>query len=89
MQKKDIVKKLTERNTTLASEKQADKIVGDIIDIIKEGIRAGEEVELKTLVKFKKVKRPARKGRNPQTGEEIQIPEKIVVVAKASKGLSE
>ena len=89
MNKKDLAKKILERNTALDSQTQVTRILESMIDIITETLATGEEVDIKGLVKFKKVKRAARTGRNPKTGEAIQIPEKEVVVAKASKTLSE
>ena len=89
MNKKDLAKQILERNTTLDSKAQVTRILESMIDIITETLATGEEVDIKGLVKFKKVKRAARIGRNPQTGAAIQIPEKEVVVAKAYKTLSE
>ena len=89
MNKKELAKKMLERNTTLDSEAQVVRIIDSMINIISETVTTGEIVDIKGLVKFKKVKRAARTGRNPKTGETIQIPEKEVVVAKASKTLSE
>lgn len=89
MNKKELAKKMLERNTTLDSEAQVVRILDSMINIISETVTTGEIVDIKGLVKFKKVKRAARTGRNPKTGETIQIPEKEVVVAKASKTLSE
>ena len=89
MNKKDLAKKILERNTTLDSETQVVRILDSMINIIAETVTTGKIVDIKGLVKFKKVKRAARTGRNPKTGEAIQIPEKEVVVAKASKNLSE
>lgn len=89
MNKKELAKKILERNTTLDSEAQVGRILDSMINIISETLTTGEIVNIKGLVKFKKVKRAARQGRNPKTGEAIQIPEKEVVVAKAAKTLSE
>lgn len=89
MNKKELAKKILERNTTLDSGAQVVRILDSMINIISETVTTGEIVDIKGLVKFKKVKRAARTGRNPKTGEAIQIPEKEVVVAKASKTLSE
>lgn len=89
MNKKELAKQILERNTTLDSEAQVVRILDSMINIISETVTTGEIVDIKGLVKFKKVKRAARTGRNPKTGEAIQIPEKEVVVAKAAKTLSE
>ena len=58
--------------------------------LVEDTIRAGGEVPLKGLGKFKVQHRKARVGRNPMTQEEIQIPAKTVAkftMAKALKDL--
>lgn len=49
------------------------------------GIIQREPETLTPVGKFKHVVRAARKGRNPSTGEEIDIPEKIALAFKASR----
>ena len=58
--------------------------------VVEREIKAGGEIPLKGLGKFKVQNRKARVGRNPLTGEPVQIPAKTVVkftVAKALKTL--
>ena len=50
-------------------------------------IRKGDRISLVGFGTFSTTKRPARKGRNPQTGKEIMIPAKKVVKFKASADL--
>jgi DNA-binding protein HU-beta len=50
-------------------------------------IRKGERISLVGFGSFATVKRPARKGRNPQTGKSIQIAPKTVVKFKAAANL--
>ena len=50
-------------------------------------IRNGERISLVGFGNFSTTKRPARKGRNPQTGKEITIAAKKVVKFKASADL--
>lgn len=49
----------------------------------------GEEVTLPGLGKLKPSERAARIGRNPKTGEEIQIPAKVAVKFSAAKALKD
>jgi DNA-binding protein HU-beta len=85
----------TELIQTLANEagmerKQAKAFLEGLTGLVEKNIRKGGEVPLKGLGKFKVVKRKARMGRNPATGEAIKIPAKTVVrftVAKALKDL--
>lgn len=72
-------------------EKKDSKVfLESLTTLVENTIRAGGEVPLKGLGKFKVQNRQARMGRNPATGEAIQIPAKTVVkftVAKALKDL--
>ena len=70
------------------SKKEAARAVDVVFDAIVRNISKGDDVMINDFGKFKKVDRPARKGRNPFTGETIQIKAKKVVkfrVAKAAK----
>jgi DNA-binding protein HU-beta len=70
--------------------KQAKVFLESLTSVVEKSIKKGGEVPIKGLGKFKVVKRKARMGRNPATGEPIKIPAKTVVrftVAKALKDL--
>jgi DNA-binding protein HU-beta len=71
-------------------KKQAKEFLEALTALIENQIRSGGEVPLRGLGKFKVQHRKAREGRNPATGETIQIPAKTVVkftVAKALRDL--
>jgi DNA-binding protein HU-beta len=71
-------------------KKQSKVFLESLTELVEKQIRKGGEVPLKGLGKFKVVKRKARMGRNPATGEAIKIPAKTVVrftVAKALKDI--
>ncbi len=55
------------------SKKEAARAVEVVFDAIIRNISKGDDVMINDFGKFKKVDRPARKGRNPFTGESIQI----------------
>ena len=55
------------------------------MDIIKKTLKKGDKVGLVGFGTFQVGKRKARKGRNPQTGKEINIAAKKVVKFKAGK----
>lgn len=64
-------------------------IVNRMINIVANDVSEGNKVELAKFGAFAPVKRAARKGRNPQTGDEIDIPEKFVPVFKPGKNFKE
>ena len=67
---------------------QSVEITETLLEIIKSSLASGEDVLVAGFGKFCLKEKAARKGRNPATGETIQIPAKTVVkfrVAKACK----
>lgn len=73
----------------LPSMVAAEATVNTVFDTIKAKLESGESVEIYGFGKFEIVSKPARKGRNPKTGEEIEIAAKDAVKFKAAKALSE
>ena len=71
------------------SKKEAARAVEGVFDAIVRNISKGEDVMINDFGKFKKVDRPARKGRNPFTGETIQIKASKKVRFLPAKGLKE
>jgi len=65
----------------------ANATLGAMIEVMQEALRAGEEVQFVGLGTFKPKTNAARKGRNPRTGEIIEIPARVVVKFKPSKKL--
>ncbi len=75
---------------TKLERKQARAFLEGLTRLVEKQIKKGGQVPLKGLGKFKVVKRKARMGSNPATGEAIKIPAKTVVrfsVARALKDL--
>lgn len=91
MKKKDLIDMVAEKAET--SKASATRVFDALFDAasgaISEAVRAGENVSIPGFGKFRTKTRPARKGRNPQTGAEIDIPERTVVQFAAGKGLHE
>ncbi|MDA3817013.1 MAG: HU family DNA-binding protein [Prolixibacteraceae bacterium] len=67
----------------------AKKSLDAFIEATGEALKSGDRVALVGFGSFSVSKRSARTGRNPQTGKEIQIPEKSVVKFKPGSELSE
>jgi len=53
---------------------QADAAMSALQDVLIESLSKGEAVKITGLLSVERVERKARTGRNPRTGEEIQIP---------------
>ncbi|MFM8869494.1 MAG: HU family DNA-binding protein [Candidatus Nanopelagicus sp.] len=71
------------------SKKEAARAVEVVFDAVVRNISKGEDVMINDFGKFKKVDRPARKGRNPFTGETIQIKASKKVRFLPAKSLKE
>ncbi len=69
-----------------AAKAALDSFINNVIDTLK---KKDGKVTLVGFGTFLKVKRQARKGRNPQTGEEIKIKARSVVKFKPGKNLKE
>lgn len=71
------------------TKKDAEATLNAFIDVVTEALTKGDKVQLVGFGSFEVRKRAARKGRNPQTKEEIKIPASKAPVFKAGKALKE
>jgi len=71
------------------TKKAAEASVDAFVAVVKESLKKGEKVQLVGFGSFEVRKRAARKGRNPQTKEEIKIPASKAPVFRAGKQLKE
>ncbi|OPG99213.1 DNA-binding protein, partial [Chryseobacterium mucoviscidosis] len=71
------------------SKKDATKAVDSVFDTILDALKNGEKIQLIGFGNFEVRERSARKGRNPQTGEEIEIPASKVPAFKPGKALKD
>ncbi len=71
MNRRDLVNELRERMEV--DRKTADEWLSQFVETITDTVRTGEPVIISGFAKFARVDRPARMGRNPQTGEAIKI----------------
>lgn len=71
------------------SKKDAEKAVSAVFDSITDALKKGDKVSLVGFGTFETRNRPARKGRNPQTKQEITIPATIAPAFKSGKALKE
>ena len=71
------------------TKKGAEAAVNALVDVVTDALVKGDKVQLVGFGSFEVRKRAARKGRNPQTKEEIKIPASKAPVFKAGKALKE
>ncbi|ERI05196.1 HU family DNA-binding protein [Aneurinibacillus aneurinilyticus] len=87
MNKTELVEKVAE-NAEM-TKKQASQAVDAILSSISEALKSGEKVQLIGFGNFESRERAARKGRNPQTGEEIEIAATKVPAFSPGKALKD
>ncbi|WP_438445597.1 HU family DNA-binding protein [Gorillibacterium sp. sgz5001074] len=85
MNKSDLIAKVAEASEL--SKKDATKAVEAVFEAITEALQSGDKVQLVGFGNFEVRERQARKGRNPQTGEEIEIAASKVPSFKPGKAL--
>jgi len=85
MTKADIIKNVHEKIGV--SKGDSARLVESVFDIIKETLATGEDVKISGFGKLSIRAKQARRGRNPQTGEEIEISARKVLTFKSSQVL--
>ncbi|MDO9585744.1 MAG: integration host factor subunit alpha [Syntrophales bacterium] len=85
MTKFDIVRNVNEQLGF--SKKDSAAIVESVFEIIKDNLARGEKIKISGFGNFVVKKKNARRGRNPQTGDEIEITSRKVLNFKASQVL--
>ena len=87
--KTDMVDRVLQKSNGNVSKKQVEQFIESIFDTVTEALSEDKTVRLGNLGSLKPSERKARSGRNPQTGQQIQIPAKKVVKFNMSKALDE
>lgn len=85
--KKDLIAKLS--NQTGLSRTDAERALDTVSSTIAAELAAGNELTLPGVGKFSTSQRTARTGRNPKTGEAVQIPASTAVKFSAAKALKD
>jgi integration host factor subunit beta len=88
MIKSELIQRLAEANPHLY-QRDVERIVTTIFDEITAALCRGDRVELRGFGAFSVKRRPARVGRNPRTGETVQVDQKHVPFFKTGKELRE
>lgn len=87
MNKSDLIAAIAAK--TGDTKKNAEASLNAFVDVVTESLVKGDKVQLVGFGSFEVRKRAARKGRNPQTKEEIKIPASKAPVFKAGKALKD
>ena len=87
MNKSDLIAAIAEKTGT--TKKSAEASLNAMTEVITDALVKGDKVQLVGFGSFEVRKRAARKGRNPQTKEEIKIPASKAPVFKAGKALKD
>jgi integration host factor subunit beta len=88
MIKSELVQKIAESNPHLY-QRDVENIVDAILDEITTALSRGDRVELRGFGAFSTKARPARLGRNPRTGAQVKVAEKVVPYFKTGKEMRE
>ena len=88
MTKSELIQRLAERNPHLY-HRDVELIVSSIFDEIGVALTRGDRVELRGFGAFSVKEREGRVGRNPRTGEAVEVEDKYVPFFKAGKALRE
>ncbi len=86
MTKSDLVKVLSKNQRYLAS-KDVEVAVKSLINILSSSLSSGERIEIRGFGSFNLHYHPSRSGRNPRTGESVNISGKYVPHFKPAKEL--
>ncbi len=74
MNKKELIENvLKEKNLSHLTKRDADTFISTLVDVVKKTVKKGDDVSLIGFGTFTKVRRSARTGVNPSTGEKIKI----------------
>ena len=88
MIRSELIQKIADENPHL-TQRDTERIVNVIFDCIVEAMAKGNRVELRGFGAFSVKRRDGRTGRNPRTGEAVQVEEKHVPFFKTGKLLRE
>ena len=87
MNKQDLIKHLAAHADV--TNKQAEAVLNALTTTVLDTVRSGNELAITDLGKFGSAQRAAKTGRNPKTGEAIQIAAKRVPTFSAAKALKD
>lgn len=94
MTKSELMARLAEKylngnSHTRMSAKDVEQSVKILVDTMTRSLARGQRIEIRGFGSFDLNHRPSRTGRNPKTGEKVEVPEKYVPHFKPGKELRE
>src|SRR5579883_1230830 len=87
MTKADLIEEIS--RTAEMSRKDSELIVETVFDSIIRSLRAGQKIEIRGFGSFRTRQRNSRVGRNPKTGDRVEVPAKKIPFFKPSKELKD
>ena len=87
MTKAELVEEVAQ--TTQLTKKDAELIVNTVFESIVQSLKEGKKIELRGFGSFRIRHRGARVGRNPKTGDRVEVPPKRIPYFKPGKDLKE
>ncbi len=88
MTRSELIEKIQKKFPNL-TQKNVEKIITVIFNTISDALVSNKRVEFRGFGSFTVRKRDSRIGRNPRTGEQVDVKEKIVPFFKHSRGLKD
>ena len=87
MTKADLIEEVS--RLTELTRKDSEVIVETIFDSVVRSLRVGDKIEIRGFGSFRTRQRKPRVGRNPKTGERVEVPAKKILFFKPSKELKD
>ena len=87
MTKADLVEEVVKASSV--SKKHAEIIVNTVFSSIIEALQRDDKIELRGFGSFRVRRRRSRQGRNPKTGDRVEVPEKRIPYFKPGKELKD
>ena len=88
MTKSDLIERVADRVPHI-SKKDTELVVNTIFDSMTEALSASDRIEIRGFGSFQVKIREAREGRNPKTGDRVDVPEKRIPYFKPGKELKD
>jgi len=88
MTKSELIEVIAAQNPEL-TKKQVEFIVNGVFTSVKDALKTGDKVEIRGFGSFKIREKNSKVGRNPKTGDKVEVPSKNVPYFKPGKEIKE